>query len=51
MDLTKDTTLIKKCLSADAVTLCNDGCQWRQGKNVVPATGTPLFTADFCHPA
>lgn len=52
MDLTKDIALIKQCLSSDAVTTCNDKCQWRHGKNdnttVTPAD--PLFNTDFCHP-
>jgi hypothetical protein len=53
MDLTKDTTLIKKCLGADVVADCNDGCQWRKGTSTGTDTtiiGKPLFKTDFCHP-
>jgi hypothetical protein len=57
MDLTTNVDLIQRCVSAKVVADCNDGCKWRHGKNVpatpapTPGQGTPLFTAEFCHPA
>jgi hypothetical protein len=55
MDLTKDTTLIQTCLSADSATTCGTGCQWRQGRtsttdNNQGSSPAGLFTTDFCHP-
>jgi len=54
MDTTKDIQLIQKCVSADVVADCNEGCQWRHGKTTTPVKPvdpkTPLFTEDFCHP-
>jgi hypothetical protein len=55
MDMTTDIQLIERCVSADVVAACNNGCQWRKGTNstVVNPTkpeGVPLFTKEFCHP-
>ena len=53
MDMTIDVTLIKKCLSIETDTMCNEDCQWRHGKNATDNSTQgppPLFTEDFCHP-
>ena len=55
LDLTTDVDLIKTCLSAQIVTECNAGCQWRQGRagdnsgNQDPKK--PMFPTELCHPA
>jgi hypothetical protein len=56
MDLTNDVKLIQKCVSSDSATTCDEGCQWRKGKNddtkpTEPTGPAPLFSQDFCHPA
>jgi hypothetical protein len=38
MDLTTDVALIQKCVSADVISACNDGCQLRHGKNATNTT-------------
>ena len=55
--MTKDTSVIEKCLSQDTDATCtsqpNKSCQWRKGKQVAKNTayeaGTTLFTTNFCH--
>jgi hypothetical protein len=55
MDLTNDIGLIQKCVSADAESVCGQGCSWRHGKGTTvpekPTGPAPLFTKPFCHPA
>jgi len=57
MDMTTDVQLIERCVAADTVALCNQGCQWRQGSKNTPVVvdptkpdQIPLFTKEFCHP-
>jgi len=53
MDLTTNVDLIERCVSAENVTDCNNGCQWRQGRNAggLYNGSKPLFSTEFCHPA
>ena len=54
-DMTTDTSIIMKCLSADGEATCTGACRIRKGK-VVKANdvdfkeGSDLFASNFCHP-
>jgi hypothetical protein len=53
MDLTTDVELIQRCVAAEVVADCNQGCQWRKGRDSTTPTkptGPPLFSEEFCHP-
>jgi len=54
IDPTTNVDTIKRCLTADSPTTCNEGCQWRQGRegdNSGHQGIAPVFSTELCHPA
>jgi len=52
MDITNNVTLIQSCVSSNTASTCDEGCQWRHGRdsNGTHSDIVPLFSEDFCHP-
>jgi hypothetical protein len=55
LELTTNVDTIKTCLTANVVTDCNDGCQWRKGRagdnTGNQDTTKQMFPTELCHPS